>query len=142
MSTVPQIAEVLDLPQIHTDSDLVAAIKDGMSSETVRSLEGHGLAAAEIFAVVGPERTLRRRMSEHKALTANEADRLVRLARVAALADEVFGNRDKALRWLRKPKQHLLAGQHDATPIDLVATEHGARLVENRLRQILHGIFA
>lgn len=142
MSTVPQIAKVLHLPQIHTDSDLVAAINDGMSSEAVRSLEGHGLAAAEIFAVVGPERTLRRRMSEHKALTANEADRLVRLARVAALADEVFGNRDKALRWLRKPKQHLLAGQHDATPIDLVATEHGARLVENRLRQIQHGIFA
>lgn len=142
MSTVPQIAEVLDLPQIHTDSDLVAAIARGMPSEALRSLEGHGLAAAEIFAVVGPERTLRRRISEHKALTANEADRLVRLARVAALADEVFGDRDKALRWLRKPKQHLLMGQRDATPIDLVATEHGARLVENRLRQIQHGVFA
>lgn len=142
MSSVPHIAQVLALPDIHTDGDLVEAIAEGLPSATVRRLEGYGFAAAEIYSVVGPERTLRRRIGEKSPLTSREADGLVRMARIAALADDVFGDREKALRWLRKPKQHLLPGHRDTRPIDLVATEHGARLVENRLRQIQYGIVA
>lgn len=45
-------------------------------------------------------------------MTQQESDRAVRIGRVLALADSVFGDRAKALSWLRKPKElfdhHLL----------------------------------
>jgi putative toxin-antitoxin system antitoxin component (TIGR02293 family) len=54
------------------------------------------------------------------------------------LAEKVFGNSAKAHRWLRKAK-HSLAGE---TPLAFLASEHGARIVEEMLRRIEHGIFA
>lgn len=58
------------------------------------------------------------------------------LARVDCLATNVFGDPAKAYRWLRKPKQ-ALGGE---TPLAYLATEEGARVVEEMLHQIDHGI--
>ena len=71
-------------------------------------------------------------------LTAEQSDRLLRVARVLAAAEETFGNRDNAAAWLRRPTQ-VLAGE---SPIDLLDTDEGAREVETLLGRIGHGIAA
>jgi putative toxin-antitoxin system antitoxin component (TIGR02293 family) len=92
----------------------------------------------EIFALIVPKRTLARRLSEGEPLTVEETDKAVRLARVDRLAANVFGEPTKAHRWLRKPKK-LLRGE---TPLAYLATEAGARIVEEMLHRIDHGILA
>ena len=87
-------------------------------------------------AVVIPRRTLARRVRTGEPLTAEETDRALRLARIATHADRVFGDRDKAARWLRKPNR--AAGQQ--APIALLETETGAKLVEDLLVRIEYGV--
>jgi len=85
-----------------------------------------------------PKRTLARRLSDGEPLTVEETDKAVRLARIDRLAAKVFGEPAKALRWLRKPKK-ALGGE---TPLAYLATEAGARVVEDMLTRIDHGILA
>lgn len=92
----------------------------------------------EIFALVVPKRTLARRLSDGEPLTVEETDKAVRLARVDRLAANVFGEPAKAHRWLRKPKK-ALGGE---TPLAYLATEAGARVVEDMLHRIYHGILS
>ena len=101
-------------------------------------LNRHGYSDEEIWALVVPKRTLARRVAKREPLTVEETDRALRLERIAALADRVFGNPEKAHRWMRKPKR-LLSGK---TPVDFLASEAGARQVEEMLYQIEHGMFA
>ncbi len=91
----------------------------------------------EIGALVIPKRTLARRKAKHEKLTPEETDKALRLARISAEADRVFGDSGKSSRWLRKPN-FALSGQ---TPIDLLRSETGALAVSELLGQIDHGIF-
>jgi uncharacterized protein (DUF2384 family) len=50
----------------------------------------------------------------------------------------LFGEPERAWRWLRKTKRRF-GGK---TPIEMLATEAGAKLVEEMIRQVDHGIFA
>jgi len=101
-------------------------------------LTQHGYSDEEIWTLVVPKRTLARRVAANEPLTVEETDKAMRLERIAALADRVFGNPEKARRWLRKPKR-LLQGN---TPVDFLASEVGARTVEEMLYRIEHGMFA
>jgi putative toxin-antitoxin system antitoxin component (TIGR02293 family) len=101
-------------------------------------LTRHGFSDEEIWALVVPKRTLARRIAADEPLTVEETDKALRLERVATLADRVFGNPAKASRWLRKPKLSL-SGK---TPVEFLASESGARQVEEMLYRIEHGMFA
>jgi putative toxin-antitoxin system antitoxin component (TIGR02293 family) len=104
----------------------------------LQSLAERGYSSDEIFALVLPRRTFARRLKRREPLTVEETDRAIRLARVAELAEKTFGDKAKAHRWLRKPKRAL--GQ--ATPLAYLASEAGARLVEDMLYRIDSGFFA
>jgi putative toxin-antitoxin system antitoxin component (TIGR02293 family) len=104
----------------------------------LRSLETRGYSQDEIFALVVPRRTFARRMKRREPLTIEETDRAIRLARVAELAEHIFGDKAKANRWLRKPKRAL----GHAPPLAYLASEAGARLVEDMLYRIDSGFFA
>ena len=100
-------------------------------------LTRHGYSDEEIWALVVPKRTLARRVADDEPLTVEETDKALRLERIAALADRVFGNPAKAHRWMRNPKRLL----GDKTPVDFLASESGARQVEEMLYRIEHGMF-
>lgn len=78
----------------------------------------------------------RTRARSGEPMTSEETDRGLRLARIATQADRVFGDRDKAARWLRKPNR--TAGNQ--SPITLLETETGAKLVEDLLVRIEYGV--
>ena len=84
-----------------------------------------------------PERTLARRRQERR-LRPDESDRLFRVARIAALAEDSLGGRDKASRWLKRPNRAL----GNAIPLDHLDTDVGARQVEDVLGRISHGIYS
>jgi putative toxin-antitoxin system antitoxin component (TIGR02293 family) len=78
---------------------------------------------------------LKQRNAPGESLSHEETDRT---AQVVALAEHVFGNRDKALNWLRS-KDDRINGQ---TPLGMLHTESGRCLVEDMLWQIDEGMYA
>ena len=92
----------------------------------------------EISDLVIPARTHRHRQQKKERLTVEESDRLVRLTRIQALAEDVFDDVTKANIWLRAP----LAELSGKTPLELAQTEAGARLIEQILAKIDWGAVA
>jgi putative toxin-antitoxin system antitoxin component (TIGR02293 family) len=72
------------------------------------------------------------------ALTIEESDRVVRLTRIQSLAEDVFGDQEKANRWLRE-KLAILDGK---PPLEVAQTETGARVIEQILAKIDWGAAA
>lgn len=82
-----------------------------------------------------PPRTLARRKKARR-LSAGESDRLLRLSRVAARAEEVLGGRERAGSWLCGSVRAL----GGARPLDLLDTDLGTMHVERILGRIEHGV--
>lgn len=101
-------------------------------------LAKHGFSNEEIYRIVAPRRTLARRKEKNERLSVVETDRVLRLKSIVAEAERVFGDAEKAHRWLRKPCRAL----ENAVPLELLETETGAKIVENELGLIDHGMFA
>jgi putative toxin-antitoxin system antitoxin component (TIGR02293 family) len=80
----------------------------------------------------------RLKKGQDELLSPDESDKAVRAARVMALAERVFANREKALAWMRKAKKRF----EGETPMQMLQTEAGARLVEQMLIQLDEGMFA
>ncbi len=101
------------------------------------AVEAGLLTVAEIDRLAIPRKTLaHRRALGH--LTPEQADRMDRLLRMVAMAEETFANREKAAVWLRRSNQ-LFGGK---APLDLLETDRGCRMVEDLLARISHGIAA
>ena len=133
-----RIGDKLGLGPLRSEEDLVKLVERGLPTEAIAALRRQGLTDREIHALIIPRRTLSHRRARGQPLTPQESDRVVQVARAAALADEVFGETGKALRWLRQPKRRF----EGRTPMDLLGTDAGTRLVEDRLYQIDAGMFA
>ena len=114
-------------------------VREGIPAAQLRTWIDQGeLAAATVYGVVIPPRTLSHRVARRENLSTSEADALVRLLRLRDLAQETFGDPVKSARWLARPSS-LLAG---AVPADLLNTELGGRRVEEALVRIAHGQLA
>jgi putative toxin-antitoxin system antitoxin component (TIGR02293 family) len=123
---------------LRSDSDLANAVQKRLPLSSVEALLQNGISDEEIYNLILPRRTLAHRKNRLESLTHEESDRAVRVARIASLAEEVFGEDAKAARWLRKPKVRFSS----RTPLEMLATEAGARLVEEMLLQIDYGFAA
>ncbi len=85
-----------------------------------------------------PATTLARRRKAGQ-LTPEESDRLVRVARLVAMAHDLMrGDGDAACRWLGDPHE-LLEGE---SPLERASTEVGSREVEDLIGRLRHGIFS
>jgi putative toxin-antitoxin system antitoxin component (TIGR02293 family) len=139
--TLLEIAEPLGLGpgEIRTELDLVEAVSRGLPANAVDAVVHSGiLTAAEAEELVLSRRALAARKQRGASLTAGESDRLTRAVRVTVLANEHFGDAQRAARWLRKPNRAL----NGALPLALLRTGEGARVVEETVLRLAHGIFA
>jgi putative toxin-antitoxin system antitoxin component (TIGR02293 family) len=71
-------------------------------------------------------------------LTVEQTDRAIRLARIRSMAQSVFGDAEKANRWLRE-KLGILDGN---APVEFAQTESGVCVVEQILAKIDWGAAA
>jgi putative toxin-antitoxin system antitoxin component (TIGR02293 family) len=117
----------------------VEAVRRGLPIGLVDRVVGAGyLTLAEINQLVLPARTLAHRRQHDQPLSPEESDRFARVLRLVALAEETFGDSDKARLWLRRPNRAL----EGRDPLDLLDTDGGARAVETILGRIGYGVYS
>lgn len=133
-----RVQRILGVPGLRSDQDLVKLVEDGLATNAIQELRRAGLTDEEISSLIVPRRTLTHRRARREALSREESDRAVRLARLAALAEQVFGEPDRAWHWLRTSKRQFKG----RTPLQFMVTEVGARLVEELLHRIDDGMAA
>jgi len=121
-----------------SEQNVVRLVERGLPLSVLDRLQEQGLSKAELFDVIIPARTLKHRKSKRQPLSREESERVVRAARVLAKAGAVLGEAQSALAWLRSPKKRF----EGRSPIEMLATEPGGRLVEEMLIQIDEGMFA
>lgn len=131
-------AKVLRI-RVRTPEDLIEATRTGLSYASFDAVRSRFEIAAELMTRILdlPVRTLARRKQEKRFHT-DESDRLVRLARIGALAEDTLGSTPKAARWLRTPNR-ALAGD---APLARLDTDVGAREVEDLLLRIAFGVYS
>jgi len=119
-----------------SDRELRDAIRDGFPPAVVSELmRASGLTLKELAAALDlSPRSLQRRRRTGR-LAQYESDRLYRLARIVALANENLGEHERAVRWLKHPNRAL----GGIAPVAAIDTEPGARQVENILGRIAYG---
>jgi putative toxin-antitoxin system antitoxin component (TIGR02293 family) len=128
----------LGVASIHSDRDLASLVEKRLPATVIKGLVRGGLSDAEVYRLILPRRTLAHRVANRQPLSREESDKAVRIARITSMAEQVFGDSDRAWRWLRKPKKHF----DGKTPMEKLGTEAGARLVEEMVQQIDHGMLA
>lgn len=122
-----------------TPGEWVSRIEEGLPFASAVALkEALGITNAELAAVLGiSPRTLARLDPAKSRLDLVSGDRLVRVARLFAIATEVLEDVDSAVHWLKSP-QPALGG---AIPLQRAGTDVGARDVETLLGRMEHGVY-
>jgi putative toxin-antitoxin system antitoxin component (TIGR02293 family) len=129
--------DILEIAAAGGEAAIEAARRGAPVSAVDALIETGRLTLAEIDRIVLPRKTLSHRRALG-ALTPDQSDRLIRVARVVAAAEATFCSAEKAGRWLRRPTTALGGDK----PIDLLDTSEGSRQVELLLTRIDHGLAA
>ena len=118
------------------EQELQEAVREGFPPAVVEELmRASGMTLKELAGALDlSPRSLQRRRHAGR-LARYESDRLYRLARIVALADDCLGDHQRALRWLKHPNGAL----GGVAPVSAIDTELGARQVENVLGRIAYG---
>jgi putative toxin-antitoxin system antitoxin component (TIGR02293 family) len=116
--------------------DLEAAVLTGLPKRALRLTLARACSSAQLARTmlyrVIPEATYKRRTR----LTPAESERTERLARVIAMAEFVWDNRNDAREWLTKPHPEL----ENRPPLEAALSELGARRAEELLDRLFYGI--
>jgi len=132
-----QMGDWLGLQAPATEAEMLRIVEGKLAPTVIKRLISLGLQRAEVDAVIIPLRTLQHRRSRREKLTVEESDRVLRVTRILSLAGSVYGSRERALAWLRKPHPRL----DGRPPLSLLNTDTGSRIVEELLVQIDEGMF-
>jgi putative toxin-antitoxin system antitoxin component (TIGR02293 family) len=134
------VAEILAFPRPREvgPMQLADAIAEGLpvrSADAIKRLVeplGRGT-----FHRIVPEASLRRARQQNKPLSRDASERLYDVARVFAEAENVFGDRDKAVRFMQRPNMMLSM----RTPFDVArSSTAGAQAVIELLGQARAGV--
>ena len=125
-------------PDVSSDMEMLKLLNEGLPADTLATIEKLGIIdGAELKSFI-PARTLSRRRGAKQRLSIEESDLIARLARTHEFAVEVFGDKEKAKRWLRTANRAI----EGRLPLDLLRTDYGARIVDSLLGRIAYGIYS
>lgn len=123
-----------------TDNDFIDLVREGLPYQSVVAAsqfldlkEELALACLRIST-----RTAARRKAKDERLREVESERLLRLARLAATAIDVLGDRGKAVRWLQRPNR----GLGGRVPLQLLDTDIGFQSAIDELQRVEFGVFS
>jgi len=132
-----QIGDWLGVQSPATETEILRIVEGRLAPSIINRLVGLGLERSEIDAIIIPLRTLQHRRSRREKLTIEESDRVLRVIRALSLAESVYASRERAFGWLRKSHPQL----DGRSPLSLLKTDTGSRIVEELLIQIDEGMF-
>lgn len=119
--------------------DLLGEVERGLPTKAYSAVaEALGLSRPEEDRLLQVSLRTRARWKQRARLDPATSDRLVRLARILALATDVLESQEHAVGWLREASDSL----DGRTPLEVIATDIGAEKVANMLYQMEHGIYA
>jgi putative toxin-antitoxin system antitoxin component (TIGR02293 family) len=125
----------LHIPTDASDQEIHELIEAGFSAGSVKALcELGAITPLERDQIIPLER-LRTRLARGQRLTVEESDRLFRIAHIIAMAQVLFGDHEKARRWLSKSK-HRFSGKN---PVGMLSTTQGTRIIEEMLIRMAEG---
>lgn len=125
--------------QARTTADIEIIILEGVPAGALQKLRdalGISIGAFAVLIGISP-RTVIAAKDKSTRLDPLVSDRLARIAKIMARAEEVFGSHEKAQRWLLKPV-NALGGKR---PFDKLSTDPGSSQVEDVLAAIEHGVY-
>lgn len=122
---------------IKSTRDLSRLARAGLPTASFEtfSKQEFGFSRKEMEWII-PARTFSHRKTDGR-LTLDESDKLIRAARIQALATEVLGSEEKASRWLHQERSIF----DELSAMELMKTEQGAQQVEDALIQLDEGYF-
>ena len=124
--------------EVKSDADMARAVAAGFTVKAIDALRRNGVTDREVSTLIITRRTLSNRRASGGRLTLDQSDRAARVARSLASAERAFANQDKAGRWLHR-KLSALGGR---TPMEMIRTEAGARVVDDLLAKLSWGAAA
>lgn len=144
-STTREVEGVLDVlggakvlgRGVRSPEELVEKVRNGLPFAALSAvMEEYGIARDVVCDVLQLSSRNFLRRKEQKRLSADESDRLYRLARVLAHANRVFEDPDESAEWIQTPNAALGKQQ----PLTLLDTDIGVQQVDQVLGRIEHGI--
>lgn len=122
-----------------TELRVAQQVGKGYPAQAVDEILAAGMIEPRImYEIVVPRRTLAHRKQKEQPLTPEQSDRLARVLRIFARAQEALGDLARASRWLHK-ENRALQGRR---PVELLGSDAGTRAVEKVLGRIEHGVFS
>jgi putative toxin-antitoxin system antitoxin component (TIGR02293 family) len=115
----------------------IAAIRAGLRARLLDEMVAYlDVPKNVIFGLLHtPESTAHRLIKDDRTLDPAASERVVRVADIARMAEEVFGGRDAARRWLKTAN----LGLGGVTPLSMLDTEPGSAEVRRILASINYG---
>jgi putative toxin-antitoxin system antitoxin component (TIGR02293 family) len=144
MVSATEIAKVLGGEKtlgarVSSQQDLIAAVERGLRVAAMESVMRElDVPRSELLITLRIARRTMERRKQVGRLLPSESERVYRLAKILALAESVFGSREKARHWLSTPNRAL----GNSIPLALLETEAGADEVTNVLGRIEHGVYS
>lgn len=128
--------------EVESEIELAEVVRAGLPAKALDHLLAefsHFVTRQQdVFRVVGSARTLQRKRSHGTRLSADESDRLARLARMLVRTETALGAAERAGPWLVAPNR-ALGGE---TPLSLLDSDAGTLAVERVLGRIEHGVYS
>jgi putative toxin-antitoxin system antitoxin component (TIGR02293 family) len=121
-----------------SELQMLRMVEAGLPIKVINRLIQRGLTRDEVFQIVINPRTLKHRRTKSQPLSREESERAVRAVRIISRAHSVFGDPEKAMKWLRTPRKRF----EGRAGMEMLTTEPGGRIVEEMLIQIDEGMFA
>lgn len=119
--------------------DWIALVRQGFPFKSFESATHFlGIDQRELASAIGIDRRTLVRQKEKSVLRQGDSEKLLRLANVVVRAVEIFEDKSSAISWLQASNKSL----GNVSPLSLLYTELGAKLVTNTLGRIEQGVFA
>ncbi|MCY1395163.1 hypothetical protein D3C76_276820 [compost metagenome] len=113
-----RLQALLDIPADANPLQIHELIHGGFAADRLMLLCEQGEVTPLDRDQIIPLKTLKTRIAKAQKLTVDESDRLFRAGHIIAMAETLFGNDEKAKRWLAKPKERF-SGR---TPMAMLST--------------------
>lgn len=130
-----RLAALLQIPRSASDQEIHKLIEAGFPPTALRMLCEIGQISPIERDRIAPRKSLETLLARGRQLSVRESDRLFRHVHIIAMAEAIFGNEEKARRWLRKIKIELCGHP----PMAMLTTSPGTRRVEEMLIQVAEG---
>lgn len=128
-----RLERLLGISREESDQSIHELIAAGFIPQRVNPLMHLYLqAGSDTDQISAIEKLLNEKLDPNGRMSVCESDKLFRFGHITAMAQVIFGDDTKAMRWLSKPKKRL-GGRK---PYELLSTTPGTREVERMLVQV------